>query len=150
MAIGGSSASTAGGFKGIRMGIVFQSIVQDIKQFFMPANSVHISFFQHIGKQVLTDKVIKSALTIIVLYILFYGAGAVLGMIYGYPANQALFDSISAGSNTGLSAGLVNIQMPSVMKIFYIISMFFGRIEFFSGFVFITFIIHQFFQWAKR
>lgn len=150
MAIGGSSASTAGGFKGIRIGILFHSIIQDIKQFFMPSNSVSMSFFRHIGKQVLTDKVIKSAMTVVLLYILFYGVGAILGIAYGYPANQAIFDSISVGSNTGLSAGLVSIHMPSVMKVFYIVSMFLGRLEFFSGFVFFAFVFHQVFQWVKR
>lgn len=150
MAIGGSSASTAGGFKGIRVGIIFHSILQDIKLFFMPNNCVYVSFFQHIGKQILTDKVIKSAMAIVILYIAFYGAGAILGIAYGYPANQAIFDSISAGSNTGLSTGLTSINMPSVMKIFYIVSMFLGRIEFFSGFVFLAFLFQQFAQWIKK
>jgi trk system potassium uptake protein TrkH len=150
MAIGGSSASTAGGFKGIRMGILFHSIVQDIKQYFMPSSSVNVSFFQHLGKQILTDKVIKSTMTVILFYLFFYITGAIMGVAYGYPVSQAVFDSVSAGSNTGLSAGLVSVSMPYPMKVFYILSMFLGRVEFFSGLVFITFLIRYVLQLAKR
>jgi len=150
MAIVGSSASTAGGFKGIRMGILFHSIVQDIKQYFMPSSSVNVSFFQHLGKQILTDKIIKSTMTVILFYLFFYITGAIMGVAYGYPVSQAVFDSVSAGSNTGLSAGLVSVSMPYPMKVFYILSMFLGRVEFFSGLVFITFLVRYILQLAKR
>ena len=150
MAIGGSSASTAGGFKGIRMGILFHSIVQDIKQYFMPTTSVNVSFFQHIGKQILNDKIIKAAMTVVLFYIFFYCFGAVLGVAYGYPVKQAVFDSVSAGSNSGLSTGLVGVSMPFVMKLYYILSMFLGRVEFFSGLVLMTFLYRYVMQLVKR
>lgn len=36
MLIGGSACSTAGGFKGLRVGIVFKGIVSDIKKYYHP------------------------------------------------------------------------------------------------------------------
>jgi trk system potassium uptake protein len=150
MSIGGSSASTAGGFKGIRMGILFKSIIQDVKQFFLPSHGVSVATFHHIGKQVLNDKMIKSTISIVLLYILFYVLGAILGVAYGYPAKMALFDSVSAGSNTGLSTGLVSASMPSVMKVYFILSMFLGRVEFFSVLIFITFLVRYITQRAIK
>jgi trk system potassium uptake protein len=93
---------------------------------------------------------IKSTISIVLLYILFYVLGAILGVAYGYPAKMALFDSVSAGSNTGLSTGLVSASMPSVMKVYFILSMFLGRVEFFSVLIFITFLVRYITQRAIK
>jgi trk system potassium uptake protein TrkH len=71
---------------------------------------------------------------IVIFYIITYAVGAIVGIFYGYEPVQALFDSVSAGSNTGLSCGVTSPTMPALIKIVYIIEMWAGRLEFMSLF----------------
>jgi trk system potassium uptake protein TrkH len=61
-------------------------------------------------------------------------------MAYGYPMADALFESVSAGSNTGLSCGVVQAGMPTLLKIMYMLEMWMGRLEFLSVFTLFGFI----------
>jgi trk system potassium uptake protein TrkH len=144
MAIGASAASTGGGFKGMRMGIVFKGIVTDIKKLLSPERAVVAGHYHHIQDHTLTDSVVRSAACIMVLYVLIYMVGAVVGVAYGYPFTDALFESVSAGSNTGLSCGITQATMPTLMKIVYILEMWMGRLEFLSVFTLVGFIAISF------
>jgi trk system potassium uptake protein TrkH len=55
-----------------------------------------------------------------------------LGILYGFDPNIAIFEAVSAGSNTGLSAGLTTPLMPAALKVYYIFAMWAGRLEFVS------------------
>lgn len=48
MLIGGSACSTAGGFKGLRVGVVFKGLITDIKRILSPERSVKAFKFHHI------------------------------------------------------------------------------------------------------
>lgn len=146
MAFGGSSASTAGGFKGLRIGIAVRGIMADIKKLFTPTGSVVVEKYNHIEEGVLSDKLVRGAISIIILYIIIYGGGALLGMFHGYPALSALFESVSAGSNSGLSCGITSVSMPWDMKVYYIAAMWLGRLEFTAIIVFFTMIIRSIIQ----
>jgi trk system potassium uptake protein TrkH len=63
-----------------------------------------------------------------------------LGTFYGYPVSAAAFESASVAGNVGLSIGLTTPSMPAAMKIFYIISMYLGRLEFLSVFALIGYV----------
>lgn len=142
MAIGASTCSTAGGFKGLRVGIIFKGLVQDIRRLVSPESSVIVQRFHHIKDIILEDSHVRSAMLVVLAYIfLSYLVGTILGVYYGYPAAQALFDSVSAGSNTGLSCGVTSPAMPWLMKVSYIWQMWAGRLEFMSVFALIGFII---------
>ncbi len=144
MAIGASAASTGGGFKGMRMGIVFRGLVTDVKKLLSPERAVVTGHYHHIHDNTITDGVVRSAAVIIVLYVLIYMVGAVVGVAYGYPFTDALFESVSAGSNTGLSCGITQATMPTLLKIVYIAEMWMGRLEFMSVFAMVGFIATSF------
>jgi trk/ktr system potassium uptake protein len=132
MAIGASACSTGGGFKGLRMGIVFRYIRSEIRRLASPESAVVREKIHHIQDIWLDDPLVKGAMFIIISYVVIYSLGAVLGIIYGYDPSVALFEAVSAGSNTGLSAGLTTPLMPAFLKAYYIFEMWAGRLEFIS------------------
>jgi trk system potassium uptake protein TrkH len=134
MAIGASACSTAGGFKGIRMGLIFKSILQTVRRLISPESAYMVKKWHHITTRILDDPAVHSAMLIVIFYILTYAVGAIIGVFYGYEPVQALFDAVSAGSNTGLSCGVTSPAMPVLLKIVYIVEMWAGRLEFMSLF----------------
>jgi len=150
MSIGGSAASTAGGFKGLRVGIIFKGMIHDIKTLLSPEKAVISTKIHHIRDAVLDDSMIKSAALIVIFYIFIYMFGAVVGTAYGYPFVQALFESVSTASNTGLSVGITTYTMPTAMKIVGIFQMWLGRLEFISVIVFFASIIMAIFRKRVR
>lgn len=141
MAIGGSAGSTAGGIKVLRIGILIKGMLQDIKSLALPKSAVMRGKFHHIKEIILDDKIVRSTMLIILCYLFIYGLGAFVGVWYGYPLLNALFDSVAAGSTSGLTCGVVSPQMPFLLKIVYIFEMWTGRLEFMSVFALISFII---------
>ncbi len=141
MALGGAVCSTTGAIKMLRIGILFKALQEDLKRIIMPEKAVIIEKFHHIKEIFLEDKIIRSALTITLAYIILYGLGALVGMFYGYPFLESLFESTSAAANVGLSCGITALTMPAVLKITYIIQMWAGRLEFMSVFAIIGFIV---------
>ncbi|MCX6577544.1 MAG: TrkH family potassium uptake protein, partial [Candidatus Aminicenantes bacterium] len=144
MAIGASACSTGGGFKGIRMGLIFKSMLQTIRRLISPESAYVVKKWHHVTTRVLDDPAVHSAMLIVIFYILTYAVGAIIGVFYGYEPVQALFDSVSAGSNTGLSCGVTSPAMPALMKIVYIVEMWAGRLEFMSLFALGGYIIALF------
>jgi len=144
MAIGASACSTAGGFKGIRMGLIFQSMLHTIRRLISPESAFVVRKWHHITTRVLDDSAVHSAMLIVIFYILTYAVGAIIGVFYGYEPVQVLFDSVSAGSNTGLSCGVTSPTMPAFLKIVYIVEMWAGRLEFMSLFALGGYIIALF------
>jgi trk system potassium uptake protein len=134
MAIGASACSTAGGFKGIRMGIIFTAVIQEIRRMILPESSQVVQKWHHITTRVLDDATVRAATLIVLFYIVNYALGTLVGVFYGYDFMDSLFDAVSAGSNTGLSCGLTSPLMPTAMKCVYILMMWAGRLEFMSLF----------------
>lgn len=144
MAIGGSACSTCGGFKGLRVGLFFKGIYHEIKKLMLPENSVFETKYHHIKDMNLTDATLKMVSMTLLFFIILYFVGGVLGEICGYPFVNSLFESVSAGSTTGLSCGITSAAMPAIMKIYFIFAMFAGRLEFLALFVLIAFVISIF------
>ena len=63
-----------------------------------------------------------------------------MGVYYGYPVSNAAFEAASATGNVGLSIGITSPSVPAALKIYYIIAMYLGRLEFMSVFALIGFI----------
>ena len=137
MLIGGSACSTAGGFKGLRVGVVFKSIIAEIIKLLNSDRKIKVFKFHHIKEIVLEDGIVKSAFLIITCYIILFFIGTALGTYYGYPVLSSAFEAASITGNVGLSIGVNGPSMPTVMKIYYIIAMYLGRLEFISVFVLI-------------
>jgi trk system potassium uptake protein TrkH len=141
MALGGAVCSTTGAIKMLRIGIIFKAFKEDLKRIIMPERALIIERFHHIKEVFLEDKMVRSALIITLAYIILYGLGALVGMFYGHPFLNAIFESTSAAANVGLSCGITNIAMPTALKVTYIIQMWAGRLEFMSVFTILGFLI---------
>ncbi|MEW6606596.1 MAG: potassium transporter TrkG [bacterium] len=150
MGIGGNSGSTSGAIKSLRIGILFKGMLQDIKSLSLPKSAVVKEKFHHIKDIVLEDKIVRSTMFIIFCFLFSYGLGTFVGVIYDYPLLDALFDSVSTGSGTGLSCGIVSPQMPFLLKITYIFEMWAGRLEFMSIFALISFVISTTQLWSSK
>lgn len=141
MLIGGSACSTAGGFKGLRVGVVFKGVLADIKKLLSSERNVKVFRFHHIKDQILEDGLVKASSLIIICYIVTFAIGTAIGAFYGYPLESAAFESASVTGNVGLSIGITSPSMPVLLKIYYIIAMYLGRLEFLSVFALIGYII---------
>ena len=137
MAIGASACSTGGGIKGIRMGVISKGVLQDIRRMISPESAVTMEKYHHIRDTWLDDGMVRGAMTVTIAYLSLYAIGSVIGVLYGYPLDQAAFEMVSAASNTGLSCGVTSPFMPEVLKITYIFGMWLGRLEFMSVFALI-------------
>ncbi|MBN2168937.1 MAG: TrkH family potassium uptake protein [Actinobacteria bacterium] len=137
MAVGASAASTGGGFKGLRVGIVAKSVWSDIRRMASPDSAILSEKVHHINDLWIEDPLVRSVTIIILCYVAIYFLGGLLGVAYGYSPSVAFFESVSAGSNTGLSAGLVSPSMPVLIKVYYTLCMWAGRLEFLSVFAFV-------------
>ncbi len=141
MALGGAVCSTTGAIKMLRVGIIFKALVEDVKRMVLPERAMVVQKFHHIKTVFLEDKPARSALLITLAYLILYGAGAIVGMLFGHPFLYSLFESTSAAANVGLSCGITNTSMPAILKLTYIFQMWAGRLEFMSVFTLIGFLV---------
>ena len=141
MLIGGSACSTAGGFKGLRVGIVFRGFVADVHRVLSPERNVHIEKYHHIQNYVLDDAAVRSSALIILCYSVLFAVTTLLGTFYGYPLARSAFEAASVTGNVGLSIGVTSVSMPALLKVQYIIAMYLGRLEFLSVFALIGYAI---------
>jgi len=141
MLIGGSACSTAGGFKGFRVGIVFKGIIAEIKKILAPERSIRVNKYHHIKDYVLDDSAVKNAALIIICYMFLFAVCTAFGAYYGYPLADSAFEAASVTGNVGLSIGLTSASMPNPMKVQYILTMYLGRLEFISVFALFGYII---------
>ncbi|MCX5694346.1 MAG: TrkH family potassium uptake protein [Candidatus Omnitrophica bacterium] len=140
MALGGAVCSTTGAIKMLRIGIILKAFKEDLKRIIMPERAIVVEKFHHIREVFLEDKIVRSALIITLAYMILYGLGALVGMFYGYPFLESLFESTSAAANVGLSCGITKITMPAMLKVTYILQMWAGRLEFMSVFTILGFL----------
>ncbi|MFA5118757.1 MAG: TrkH family potassium uptake protein [Candidatus Omnitrophota bacterium] len=141
MGLGGAVCSTTGAIKMLRVGVIFKALIQDIKRIMMPEKAVVLQKIHHIRGIFLADKQVRAVFLITLAYLLLYGAGAMVGMWYGYPFINSLFESTSAAANVGLSCGVTAVSMPAGLKLTYIAQMWAGRLEFMSIFTLLGFFV---------
>ena len=144
MCIGGSASSISGGIKALRVGIVVKSILQTIRCAIAPDRARPRTFFNHRGRQLLTPDLVSGAMTIMLMYIATYALGAIAGIVCGYEALPAIFESVSAASNTGLTLGISSSSMPEVLEVVYIVEMWLGRLEFIAFFAMVVELVASF------
>jgi trk system potassium uptake protein TrkH len=134
MALGGMASSTAGGMKAIRIGLAAKSVMRDIRRVIAPDSAVVVASYHQKVRRVVTDAEVRAAITIIVLFLMSYLGGAIVAVFYGFPFDQAMFESTSAGANVGLSIGVLSPDNPAPLKWTFIVQMYVGRLEFMSVF----------------
>ena len=150
MMFGGSASSTAGGFKGMRTGILFTALKGEVRRMVLPESRVKEQKYHHIRDIVMTDTVVKSAALIVILYVATFAIGTLAGLLAGFPLSMAAFESASATGNVGLSIGVTTAAMPAFLKIVYIVIMWLARLEFLSVFALISYVIRKGTQVCKK
>jgi trk system potassium uptake protein len=134
MALGGMASSTAGGVKSLRVGLAFKMLKDQVKAALLPDRAVVSQAYYQGGRKRLTPALGQAVLLVTLLYVALYLTGTVVGLAYGYPVQDALFESVSASANVGLSVGVTAPAMPVVLEITYILQMWLGRLEFVAVF----------------
>lgn len=142
MLIGGSACSTAGGIKGLRVGITFRALVLDVKKLLYSERRIVSIKYHHIKDMKLDDALVRSSTLIVVCYFILFSIGTMLGCFYGYSLTESAFEAASVTGNVGLSIGITSALMPTGLKVFYIIAMYLGRLEFLSVFALIGFVLN--------
>lgn len=145
MALGGMGSSTAGGVKSLRIGLTIKSVVNQIRQVLLPEHAVVGTAYYQSGRKHLTPGLIQSVMIISLLYVALYLLGAGIGLAYGIPLQQSLFESVSASANVGLSVGVTDPSMPVLLELIYMLQMWAGRLEFVAVFSLLGFL----YAWAR-
>lgn len=126
MLIGGSSGSTVGGLKLIRIITVLKGMNLTITNLVSPEGRVVNT---RIGGKKINEREIKEASAYIALFFIFLIFGWFIMTLYGYDPFTSLFDVISLQSNNGLSTGIVYGGLPLPLKLTMIFLMWIGRLE---------------------
>lgn len=141
MALGGMASSTAGGIKAIRVGVAMKGLAHDIRRVLLPESALVVTTYHSKRRQVLRDSTVKGAMTILLLFLITYLAGAMVALFTtSTDFTSALFESVSATANVGLSTGLTNPAMNTTLEVTYIIQMWLGRLEFMAVFAAIAYL----------
>ena len=126
MVIGGSSGSTVGGLKLIRLITVLKGFNLTITNLVSPEGRVVNT---RIAGKKINEREIKESSAYIALFLVFLVFGWFIMTLYGYDPFTSLFDVISLLSNNGLSTGIVYGGMPIPLKLTLIFLMWIGRLE---------------------
>ena len=130
MLIGGSACSTAGGFKGLRVGILWKAIVQETRKMLKPSSAVFSEPFHYHGPKNLSEAQVRSAALIVLMYMAIFLFATLAGCAAGFPFLDSAFESASVTGNVGFSIGVTQASMPAFLKLSYIFNMWAGRLEF--------------------
>ena len=141
MALGGMASSTSGGVKALRVGLTLKSLASTVRAVLLPEHTVvRHSYYQN-GRHQLRSELAQSVMAVSLLFVALYLFGALAGIAYGYPLQDALFESVSAAGTVGLSVGVTAPTMPVGLQLVYILLMWAGRLEFIAIFSLIGFAI---------
>lgn len=124
---GGDAGSTAGGLKLNRLHVCIGSVVHAVQHVRLTEHAVVP--LRHEGEPVSTEALV-SLLALVLIYLGFAGLLWFHFVAHGYAPLSALFDTISALSTVGLSAGAVGPDMPTDLKLSIAFAMWLGRLEF--------------------
>ena len=145
MALGGMGSSTAGGVKSLRIGITVRALANQVRSVLLPERAVVSQTYWQNGRKRLTPELAQAAMAVSLLYVSLYLLGAGVALAYGYPLQSALFESVSASANVGLSVGVTDPSMPILLELVYIFQMWAGRLEFVAIFALLGFL----FAWVR-
>lgn len=130
MMIGGSACSTAGGIKGMRLALVLKTVWYEIKRQLLPAHALVTVRWHHLQSRLIDPALGYRTMLTVVLFAGLFLVVPIAGVVAGYPLADALFEGVSAATNSGLSCGVTSVGMPTWLKITYILAMWLGRLEF--------------------
>lgn len=143
MLVGGSSASTSGGIRQVRVVLMAKSLWWHIKKSLLPSTIVFPRSYHHIIKKTVTDTRMADIYLFVSIYLLTALLSSAVIMAHSdgaqtYSVESSLFESASALSSTGMSTGITNITAPVGVKIMLMIDMWVGRIDIIPVLLFIA------------
>ncbi|MGR3512004.1 MAG: TrkH family potassium uptake protein [Paracoccaceae bacterium] len=128
MVLGGDVGSTTGGLKTGRTTILASMVKLVFLRLRLPDRAVsHLK----IGKKRADAEAILFAAALLAIYLLAMMVFWMALFLYGYPPLPALFDTVSALSTVGLSAGIIGPDLEPGLKLLATAAMLLGRLEFF-------------------
>jgi len=126
MFIGGSSGSTSGGIKVIRILTTIKGFEKTIMEILSPEGRI---FKLKIQNKEITDRNVKESSSYIVIAATLILISWIILIANGYNGLDSLFDVISAWGNCGLSSGITGPDMPIIVKLTLTFDMWLGRLE---------------------
>lgn len=126
MVVGGSSASTAGGLKLMRLVVLLKLVQWTIRRSLLPAEAqVPLKY----AGRVIDSEPMRHMAGLIIVYLLLLLAGGVALVLAGFAPQDALFESASAIGTVGLSVGITGPDLPIWIKLLLSLQMWAGRLE---------------------
>ncbi len=131
MIIGGSTGSTAGGAKLLRLAACVKSVYWHLRKKINPEGAIFQNVvIQRNQKIFLEENHIIELFSFIMLYFLTYAIGVLTFVAHGFPVLESMFEFASSLSTVGVSIGLTQPLMPITCKIVQMAAMLLGRLEF--------------------
>jgi trk system potassium uptake protein TrkH len=91
---------------------------------------------QRLGGRRIEATEVQDALMIILMFIIVVFFSWIPFLVYGYAPLDALFEVVSATGTVGLSSGITQAGMPTLLKLTLCADMLLGRLEFVAWMVF--------------
>lgn len=126
MCIGGSIGSTTGGIKLFRLIVIVQIIELVFYRFFLPREAITPL---KVKAQVVDPEEVYRIMTYVLLYSAVLVLSAFIFMLHGVDSADAIFETSSALATAGLSTGVTDPGMPSLLKLVLCTDMLLGRVE---------------------
>ena len=147
MMIGGSVGSTAGGLKLLRLLLFFGLATWALQKLFLPDE---VKLPRIINKTQLSEKEMQFAVAYFLFYLFFAAFSIFMFMLAGFSLTQSMFESISALSTVGLSAGVTSASLPLGLKLLLCFDMWIGRLEIIPVLILLSPLNWRFKRSAKR
>jgi trk system potassium uptake protein TrkH len=125
----------------MRIGLILKGLIRDVRKVLLPEDAVVIQTFHSTTRRTLNDAQVRAAATILLLWLVLYLGGGLLGLFYGYELQLSLFESTAAASSGGLSVGLVRPDLEWPLKVVYTAQMMIGRLEFIAVFALLGYVL---------
>lgn len=141
MTIGGTSGSTAGGLKALRIGVIARGVITDVRRVLLPESALHAPTFTWGRRMPLRHAHVRAAATLLLVMLTAILSVTVLVLYVdgSVDLTEALFVAASAASNAGQSLGTFGPGDPSTLKIAFLALMLLGRLEWMAVFATIGF-----------
>ncbi len=126
MMVGGCLGSTAGGIKLLRLRMILRLIGVSVRA---TGATAHAVVEPKLGGRVLTHEDMERALLMVVLFAMVVAASWLAFLVAGQPPLDSLFEVVSATGTVGLSTGVTNPSLPTLLKLVLCFDMLAGRVE---------------------
>lgn len=127
MLIGGSTGSTTGGIKLLRLVILLKLGQWLLSRVLLPQEA-RLPPIRY-GPMAISEIELKEIVGFVLLFLVVFAISALLLTIAGFNAMDSMFESASAIGTVGLSSGITSASAPIWVKLLLIFEMWVGRLE---------------------